>query len=91
MQVTKQVEKIIQMKVRHTGIYQVSIKGTSGGGCTAYGSAFIAFEKLKTWAEKLGAEVTLTGDTFSSKKAGVLIVEITDPAMCFIEEILKDI
>ncbi|WP_419962202.1 hypothetical protein [Psychrobacillus sp. BM2] len=91
MRISKQIIKVIQTKVTHSDIYQIKIKGTPGGGCTAYGSAFIAFEKLKTWAEKLGAEVILVGDTFTHKKSGVLIVEITDPAMCYIEKVLEEI
>lgn len=95
MNVTKKIEKIIQTKVTLTDDpFVIRIKGTPGGGKSTQESAYAAYEHLKSWAVKLGADFDCVKDTYDvyakEKYRQYILVEITDPALQTIENILQD-
>ena len=73
IKISKQLEKLIKERVMTTNEpYVFKIVGVTGFGNDRMSSAHSTLEKLKKWAEREGAEVTLFKDKYK---------EILDEAM----------
>lgn len=93
VKVSKAMEEQIKWKMSLMDFpYRYKIKGTPGGGCTAYGSALSFFNKLNAWAKRYGTEVNMVKDNFigNTPLKGHFIVEITDPIGLALETIIEE-
>lgn len=103
MVVSKCIEKLIKTKVTLINEpFTIRIKGTPGGGYDSQESAYAAYEKLKVWAENLGASVDIICDKYGEiysecvrnnrrlrgLGSGYMLIEITDPALRIIEDVI---
>lgn len=94
VKISKTMEEQIKGKMRmmEDAPYLYRIKGTPGGGCTAYGSAVSFLNKLEEWAKRYGVEIKLVKDNFigNTPIRGHFIVEIIDPVGLALETIIEE-
>ena len=63
--ISKEVERLVKDRVSITNEpYTFLIKGVTGHGYDLYTTAHISFNKIKKWAEREGAQVTLIHDEY---------------------------
>lgn len=87
-----------RVQIKTDAPWQFRIRGKAGGSTSRQESAHIAWAKIRTWAERIGAETALLEDEFAQFYASdikaplgqrCLVVEITDPAARIIEDLLQ--
>lgn len=67
VKISKEVERLVKERVSPTNQpYTFLIHGVTGHGYDLFTTAHIAFEKIKKWAEREGAEVTLLHDEYQA-------------------------
>lgn len=88
LEVNNQIFKTIEdaVFVEPTTPYMFVVYGVNCYG-GAYQNATTRFERIKKWAEKLGAEVKLVSRPLGHK----ILVEITDPVAAYLEKHLDAI
>lgn len=65
MKVSKKVEKLIRERMSITDLpYEFKLVGVAGNGYDHLTTAHLAFDKIKKWAEREGAEVQLVQDKY---------------------------